>query len=61
MDIQIIKDKYHYRYDTCPYCNSELKIIKDTIEYHYYSGVNIAKIECPCCNRDFILCEEIEE
>lgn len=57
MDIQIIKDKYHYKYAVCPHCNSELKIKKDIIEYHYDKGYNIANINCPCCNENFILCQ----
>lgn len=55
MEIEIIKDNYKYRYAICPECKSELKIKKDTIEYHYSKGYNIANINCPCCNKDFII------
>lgn len=55
MDIVIIKDKYKYRYCICPHCDSELKIRKNTINYSYCAGYNIATINCPCCNRDFAL------
>ena len=57
MEIQIIKDRYHYRYDNCPHCNSELKIVKDSIDYRYSMGIYIVEITCPCCNEDFILCK----
>ena len=55
MDIQIIKDKYHYKYVICPHCSSELKIRKDTIEYNYDNGYFITNIHCPCCVKEFVL------
>ena len=55
MEIEVIKNKYEYRYDVCPNCNSELRIKKSTIRYHYSKGYNITNIICPCCNKDFVI------
>lgn len=55
MKIEVIKNKYEYRYDICPNCNSELRIKKSTISYHYSKGYYIANIICPCCNNVFII------
>lgn len=57
MEIEVIKNKYEYRYDICPNCNSELRIKKSTICYNYIKGHNIANIICPCCSDDFIIYE----
>ena len=53
MDIQVIRDKYQYRYISCPHCDSELKIRKDTVKYHYDNGYNVANVKCPCCFKEF--------
>lgn len=55
MEIEIIKNKYKYRYDTCPNCESQLKTKKDTVDYFYSNGYEIAIINCPCCKKDFII------
>ena len=55
MEIEVIKDRYHYRYCTCTKCHSELKIKKNDIQYYYHKGYEVADITCPCCNESFIL------
>ena len=54
MEIEVIKDKYNYKYCICTNCQSELKIKKNDIQYYYKSGYMIANIICPCCNQNFI-------
>lgn len=53
MEIEVIRDRYNYLYDICQHCNSELKIKKSDINYHYNNGYNVADIKCPCCNKEF--------
>ena len=55
MEIEVIKNKYVYRYEVCPHCKSEMKIKKNTIQYHYSKGYRIADIVCPCCNEIFVI------
>ena len=55
MDIEIIKDRYNYRYDICTNCKSELKIKKSKIKYQNNKGYEVATIRCPCCNKDFVI------
>lgn len=55
MDIEVIKNKYKYRFVVCSNCDSELKINKDDILYHYVKGYDIATIKCPCCNKQFTI------
>lgn len=55
MNIEVIKNKYKYRFVVCSNCDSELKINKDGILYHYVKGYDIATIKCPCCNKQFTI------
>lgn len=55
MKIEIIKDMHKYRYVNCPHCKSELRIMRNTIQFHYDKGYYIAEYTCPCCNHEAIL------
>lgn len=53
--ISIIKNNYLYTYSTCPYCKSELRIKRSSLEYRYSKGRDIADVVCPCCNKTFLV------
>lgn len=58
VEIEVIKDKYSFKYVTCPHCKSELRVKKESLTYTHNKGYNIAIIACPCCNRNLVLKEE---
>ena len=39
MEIEVIRDKYLYRYENCPNCNSEMRIKKNTIQYKFSKDI----------------------
>lgn len=54
-EIEVIRDRYNYIHENCPICNSRLKIKKNSINYYYKNGYNVADIKCPCCNKEFMI------
>lgn len=55
MEVEVLKDKYNYKFYICTNCESELKVKKDDMKFYYKNGFSIADILCPCCNKKFIV------
>ena len=51
--IEVITNRYNYRYESCPLCKSELKIKKSSLSYKYNKGYEFATVKCSCCNKEF--------